>query len=119
MFSFIDYAYEVYTISAAKHVDLGIAFSMLKTDIRNGNRYNTGDVEMPDTDFDKAHAEFSKLSAEEELEVYGEWFDYMRRCYDALCASYPDKTKLAAVAEAYRGKELTVDDGETTEAENP
>jgi Lon protease-like protein len=105
MFSFIDYAHEVYTISEAKHVDLGIAFSMLKTDIRGGHRYNTGDVELPETDFAKANAEFGKLSEAEELAVYEEWFDYMRRCYDALCKAYPDKEKLAVVAEAYRRKE--------------
>lgn len=118
MFSFIDYTKEVYTISAAKHVDLGIAFSMLKTDIRNGNRYNTGDLDLPDTDFEAAHAEFALLTEEQELEVYGEWFDYMRRCYDALCKAYPDEEKLAAVAEAYRRKDIDTDDGDTAETKD-
>ena len=110
MFSFIDYAHEVYTISEAKHVDLGIAFSMLKTDIRGGHRYNTGDVELP-IDFAAANAEFSKLTEAEELDVYGEWFDYMRRCYDALCKAYPDREQMALVAAAYRRK--GANDGDT------
>lgn len=105
MFSFIDYVHEIYTISEAKRVDLGIAFSMLKTDIRGGHRYNTGDVELPDTDFEKAHAEFALLTEEQEMAVYEEWFDYLRRCYDALCKAYPDREALAVVAEAYRRKD--------------
>lgn len=104
MFSFLDYVREVWTISEEKRVDLGIAFSMLKTDIRNGNRYNTGDVELEDFDIEAAHAAFGSPAEDEELAYYEEWFDFKLRCNDAVCKAYPDAEKIAAIVAAYRAE---------------
>lgn len=104
MFSFLDYVREVWTISEEKRVDLGIAFSMLKADIRNGNRYNTEDVELEGFDVEAAHAAFGSPTEEQELAYYDEWFDFMRRCYNAACKAYPDQEKLDAVVAAFRAQ---------------
>lgn len=102
MFSFLDYTHAIWKISEKKGVDLGVAFSMLKADIRMGHRFNTGDVVIDDLDLEAAHAAFKSLTEDEELAVYGERFDFQRRCYDAVCAVYPDKEKIAKVVAAYR-----------------
>lgn len=102
MFSFLDYVREVWVISEEKHVDLGIAFSMLKADIRNGNRYNTGDVELEGFDIEAAHAAFGNPTEAGELAYYEEWFDFKRRCNDAVCMAYPDQEKIDAIVAAFR-----------------
>lgn len=109
MFSFLDYVKYVWDISEAKRVDLGIAFSMLKADIRNGNRYNTEGVELEGFDIEAAHAAFGSPTEDEELAYYDEWFDFKRRCNDAICKAYPDQQKIDAVVTAYRGEDLDGD----------
>lgn len=104
MFSFIDYVHEVFTISTEKRVDVGIAFSMLKTDIRSGNRFNTGDVSLPGFDFEAAHRAFQALSEDEQLETYGEWFHFMRHCYEDACRAWGNKNRLAVVVAGYRAQ---------------
>lgn len=102
MLSYLDYTYEIWKISEVKRVDLGIAFSMLKTDIRNGNRFNTEGVDLDGFDLEAAHAAYKSLTGDEELAGYDERADFMRRCYDAVCAVYPDREKITEVVAAYR-----------------
>lgn len=102
MFSFLDYTKYVWDICEAKHVDLGIAFSMLKADIRNGNRFNTGDVELECFDVEAAHTAFGSPTEAEELAYYEEWFDFKRRCNDAICKAYPNQQKIDTIIAAFR-----------------
>ena len=106
MFSFIDYTWEIFTISKELNVDVGVAYDMLRTDIRAGERANTEAVDLGSFDLDAAHSAFSALSADEQKKVYAEWHDYLRRCYDAAVIAYPDREKLAVLAEAYRNGEF-------------
>ncbi|MGI6029750.1 MAG: hypothetical protein ACOX81_10160 [Candidatus Heteroscillospira sp.] len=106
MFSFIDYTNEVFTISKELGVDVGVAYDMLRADIRSGERANTEAVELPGIDLAAAHGAFSKLTEDEAEAVYGEWHDYMRRCYEAAVAAFPDQDKLAALAAAYRAGDI-------------
>ena len=102
MFSFIDYVREIFIMSRDKHVDLGIAFSMLKTDIRNGNRFNTADVSLDGFNLERAHRAFESLSEDEQLETYGEWFHFIRHCYNAVCDTWEQEERLAEVIASYR-----------------
>lgn len=106
MFSFIDYTWEIFTISKELNVDVGVAYDMLRTDIRAGERANTEAVDLGGFDLAAAHSAFSALSADEQKKVYAEWHDYLRRCYEAAVAAYPDREKLAILAEAYRNGEF-------------
>lgn len=106
MFRFLDYAYEIFTISKELHVDLGVAYAMLKADIAEGKRTNTGDVDLGNFDVIWAHARFSQLSEDEQKEMYAEWHDFIRRAYDAAAVAYPDKKKFDMVIAAYRSGEF-------------
>lgn len=101
MFSFVDCTHEIFTISKALNVDIGIAYDMLRADIRSGERANTKSVDLGGFDLAAAHSAFSALSADEQKKVYAEWHDFVRRCYDAAVAAYPDREKLKTLTAAY------------------
>ena len=102
MFSFVDYTYEIFKVSETIGVDVGIAYDMLRTDIRFGERANTANVDLAPFDIAKAHAEFMALTEEEQKAAYGEWHDFMRLCYEEAVEAYPDAGKLAQLAADYR-----------------
>ena len=106
MFSFVDYTYEIFKVSETMGVDVGIAYDMLRTDIRFGERANTGNVDLAPFDIAKAHAEFMALTEEEQKAAYGEWHDFLRRCYDAAVAAYPDREKMDVLIHAYHAGEF-------------
>ena len=66
MFKFSNFAHEIAMVSEKKNVDLGIAYEMVKADIKAGkaHEYNTGDA-LPNFNFAKAHAEYMALTDEE------------------------------------------------------
>lgn len=117
MFRFTDYAYEIFTISKALHVDLGVAYAMLKADIASGHRDNTKDVDLGDFDVIWAHARFSELSEAEQKEQYADWHDFVRRAYEAATVAYPDKKKFKMVIDAYRSGDFDPKPEEAVEAE--
>lgn len=104
MFSFLDYTREIFVISRDKHVDLGIAFSMLKADIRNGNRFNTGDVDLGSFDLESAHRAFKLLTDHEELDVYEERFEFMRKHYNEVCDVWDKPEALAELIAKFRSQ---------------
>lgn len=108
MFRFTDYTYEIFTISKVLDVDVGTAYAMLKADISTGHRDNTDAVDLGDFDVIWAHAKFDKLSDDEKKEAYGEWHDFMSKCYEEAVKAYPDKKKLDRLAAEYRAGDYDV-----------
>ena len=108
MFSFIDYVYEIFTISKALDVDIGVAYDMLRADIRSGERANTEAVDLGGFDVAAAHEAFAAMTEEEQKAAYGEWHDFVRRCYDAAVKVYPDRAGLETLIDAYRAGEFDI-----------
>ena len=116
MFSFVDCTHEIFTISKALNVDIGIAYDMLRADIRSGERANTESVDLGGFDLAKAHAEFSAMTEDEQKAAYSEWHDFVRRCYEAAVAAYPDREKLKTLIDAYRAGEFDIPEEPEQEA---
>ena len=74
MFSFLDYASEIFTVGKAQHVDLGVAFDKFRTDVRLGKAYpyNTGDA-LPGFDFAGTGSVWNGLTEDEQRAAYEEW----------------------------------------------
>ena len=108
MFSFIDHVYEIFTISKALDVDIGVAYDMLRADVRSGERANTEAVDLGDFDVAAAHEAFAAMTEEEQKAAYGEWHDFVRRCYDAAVKVYPDRAGLETLIDAYRAGEFDI-----------
>lgn len=102
MFSFIDHVYEIFTISKALDVDIGVAYDMLRADVRSGERANTEAVDLGDFDVAAAHKAFAAMTEEEQKAAYGEWHRFIRLCFEAAVEAYPDAGKLAQLAADYR-----------------
>lgn len=117
MFSFIDYVYEIYTVSRERHADIGVAYDMLRADIRTGRRANTEGIELPGFDLAAAHGAFAALTEDEQGAAYAEWADFKRRCYAAVAAAFPDRDKVSAVTAAYRAGEFDKPEPEEESAE--
>lgn len=108
MFRFTDYTWEIFTISKALHVDIGVAYAMLKADIASGCRDNTGDVDLGSFDVIWAHARFEQLNEDEKKEAYAEWHDFVSKCYEEAVKAYPDREKLDRLAAEYRAGQYDV-----------
>ena len=102
MFHFIDYVYEICTIGKTLHVDIGTAYAMLKADIATGHRDNTAGIDLSDFDVIWAHVNFDKLTADEKIEAYAEWHDFVSKCYEEITKAYPNRDKLKRLADEYR-----------------
>ena len=107
-FNFIDHAHEIFTIGATLGVDIGVAYAMLKADVRSGERANTEAVDLGDFDVAAAHEAFAAMTEEEQKAAYGEWHDFVRRCYDAAVKVYPDRAGLDTLVDAYRAGEFDI-----------
>ena len=116
MFSFIDHVYEIFTISKALDVDIGVAYDMLRADVRSGERANTEAVALGDFDVAAAHEAFAAMTEEEQKAAYGEWHDFVRRCYDAAVKVYPDRAGLETLIDAYRAGEFDIPEEPEQEA---
>lgn len=79
MFSFINYLWEIFTISKVNEVDVGVAYSMFKADVSAGEalKYNTGDA-LSGFDFGAAKEKWDKLSEDEQKSAISEW----HKCID-------------------------------------
>jgi hypothetical protein len=104
MFSFLNYVVEIFNVSKAQKVDIGVAFSKFKTDVWYGNahEYNTGDV-LTEFDFASAKKEFDKLTEREQLFCYDEWHEFIASKYSQVCEAYPDRHAIKAIVNDFRG----------------
>lgn len=116
MFSFVNYTHEIFTVSKALDVDIGVAYAMLKADVRSGERANTEDADLGDFDVAAAHEAFAAMTEEEQKAAYGEWHDFVRRCYDAAVKVYPDRAGLETLIDAYRAGEFDIPEEPEQEA---
>ena len=56
------------------------------------------------------------LTEEEQKAAYGEWHDFVRRCYDAAVKVYPDRAGLETLIDAYRAGEFDIPEEPEQEA---
>lgn len=117
MFHFIDYVYEIFTITKELDVDIGVAYAMLKADVQSGERVNTAAVELHDFDLAAAHSSFMELTEVEQKMAYAEWHDFVKRCFKACYSVYPDYDKMAEVVRAYKAGEFDKVEEEPKETE--
>ena len=91
MFSFLDHTYEIWTVSALRNVDVGVAYDMFRTDVQNGQAlaYNTGDA-LPEFNFADAKTDWDELTEDEQLAACEDWHEFSRANYRAICEAYPD-----------------------------
>lgn len=104
MFSFANYAWEIWTVSKKNGVDIGVAYDQFRADVRVGKSlpYNTG-AALPDFDFAAAGVEWDALSEDEQLDAYGEWHEFIADCYSEVCEAFAEgEDAVIALVEEWR-----------------
>lgn len=104
MFSFLDYVFEIWTVSAVRGVDVGVAYDMFRTDVRVGRAlpYNTG-AALPDFDFAAAREEWDALTEDEQLNAYDEWHEFIADCHSDVCVAFAEsEDTVAALVSEWR-----------------
>lgn len=105
MFSFLDHVFEIWTVSSARKVDVGVAYDMFRTDVQHGQAlpYNTGEA-LPDFNFADAKTDWDELTEDEQLAAMGEYSDFIHANYTATCRAYPKgREALDALVSDWRG----------------
>ena len=65
---------------------------------------------------EKRAAKLAAMTEEEQKAAYGEWHDFVRRCYDAAVKVYPDRAGLETLIDAYRAGEFDISEEPEQEA---
>lgn len=102
--SFINYAYEIFTVGRRNGVDIGVAYDMFRADVRAGEAlsYNTGDA-LPDFDFAPLKVEWDALTEDEQKAAYEEWHSFIAERYAALTRAFAEgEDAVIALVEDWR-----------------
>lgn len=88
---FVNYAYEIWTVSATNAVDVGTAYDIFRADVRAGGArpYNTGTA-LPNVDFAAARKEWDALTEDEQKAAYEEWHEFLEDRYAEACAAFAE-----------------------------
>jgi hypothetical protein len=75
MFSFLDYIYEIFTVSAELKVGQEEAFNRFKADVRNGRQTENTEPAIPTFDFAKAKEDYKAAEAAD-VDLVAEYHDF-------------------------------------------
>ena len=91
MFSFVDYAKEIWTVGKVNNVDIGVAYDMFRADVAAGQArtYNTGEA-LPLFDFAQAKQGWESLTDDEQNEAKLEWKVFVKTNYAKICTEFKD-----------------------------
>jgi len=103
MFSFLNYIYEIWTVGTVNGVDIGVAYDMFRTDVREGRTLDNTGKALADFDFAAARDAWETLAEKEQEAAYEEWHAFLGDCYAEACAAFADgEDAMAALVEEWR-----------------
>lgn len=101
MFSYVDYAWEIFTVAEGLPCDIGEAWDRFRADVGAGaaHDYNTAGL-LPNFDFAAAGAEWDKLNTAGQQEARNEWYSVMKNDIGAY-----DRDKVIELVKLYRAND--------------